>query len=377
MKKTIFAACIIGAAVMFAVPAYAGVDISAECAVVIDAATGRVICDRNAEQQHSMASTTKITTAITALENSTLDSIITMDEESAAQEGSSTYLHPGDQLTMEEMLYGLLLNSGNDAAWLVAKQVGGDVDTFVSMMNETAKRAGARNTQYKNPSGLDAEGHYTTALDLAKIARYAMNNDVFADIVRTRARRVTVLNRPADEQYFVNHNKLLEMYEGCSGVKTGYTQATGRCLVSSATRNGMTFIAVTLNAPDDWNDHMKLLDFAFANNTAKNIVAEGQVLKTETIDGTEYNFTAEEGYAIAEPLDTTIDTVTEVHMFRNLAGPVKAGDKVGYAAIFYGGEQVGKVNIVSEQDINTEKTLWPAYTMSDWFAYLAESWLKF
>lgn len=377
MKKTIFAACIIGISALFAVPAYAGVDISAECAVVIDAATGRVICDRNAEQQHPMASTTKITTAITAIENSSLTDVITMDDESVWQEGSSTYLDAGDQLTMEEMLYGLLLNSGNDAAWAIAKKVGGDVGTFVGMMNDTAKKAGAENTQYQNPSGLDAEGHYTTALDLAKIARYAMNNDVFADIVRTRARRVTVLNRPADEQYFVNHNKLLQLYEGCSGIKTGYTQATGRCLVSSATRNGMTFIAVTLNAPDDWNDHMKLLDFAFANNTAKNIVSEGQVLKTETIDGADYDFVAEEGFSIAETIGQTMDTVTEVHMFRNLAGPVKAGDKVGYAAVFYAGEQVGKVNIVAKQDINTEKTLWPVYTMNDWFGYLAESWLKF
>lgn len=354
------------------------VDISAESAVVIDAATGRMICDRNPELQHSMASTTKITTAITALEHSKLDEVVTMDRESFCQEGSSSYLQEGDQVTMEEMLYGLMLNSGNDAAWAIAKHVGGgDVNKFVEMMNETAKNAGAVHTQYKNPSGLDDEGHYTTAIDLANVARYAMQNDVFADIVRTRARKVNVLNRPDADQYFANHNKLLQLYDGCIGVKTGYTKATGRCLVSAATRNGMTFIAVTINAPDDWNDHMKLLDYAFANNEPKKVISGGQVLKTDNIDGNEYKFIADKDFIISETSGQTIDTVTEVHMLRNTAAPVKAGDKVGYASIFYDGKQIGKVNIASETDINVEKKLWPVYTMGDWFEYLASSWLAF
>ncbi|MCD7836213.1 MAG: D-alanyl-D-alanine carboxypeptidase, partial [Lachnospiraceae bacterium] len=292
MKKltaAVFAAMLM---IITGITAAAGVDISAEYAVLIDAATGRVILDRNADTEYPMASTTKIMTAIVALENSDPDDIVTMSETAAAEEGSSVYLQPGDQVTMRELLYGVMLNSGNDGAAAVAEYIAGSKEAFAEMMNAKAAELGLEHTHFENPSGLDQEGHYTTAADLAQLARYALKNEEFAAIVGTYDKRVTVINRPDAELYFVNHNKLLRQYEGCIGVKTGYTKSTGRCLVSAATRYGMTFIAVTLNAPDDWNDHMKMLDYAFNTYVARTVVADGEIITTENINGTDCDLIA-------------------------------------------------------------------------------------
>ncbi len=374
MKKFILLLFIFTAA---AKPAFA-VDISAESAYVIDAATGTGILERDCDTRLPMASTTKITTAITAIENGNLESVITITNEDAAIEGSSTYLDGGDQVTLEELLYGLMLNSGNDAAEAIARAVGGDTETFVEMMNETAAKAGAENTHYDNPSGLDSPEHYTTAKDLAKIARYAMKNEVFADIVSTKAHKAVILNAPDKEKWFANHNKLLRTYEGCIGVKTGYTKSDGRCLVSAATRYGMTFIAVTLNDPDDWNDHAAMLDYCFNNYVAKKIISASVPIKTETIGGREYEFYPEKDFAIAENVNSEpTDTVTEIHMKHNIITPLKSGDPVGYASVYMDGAEIGRVNIISPEAVETKTLLWPSYGIRDWCRYLAAEWLRF
>lgn len=233
--------------------AQAAVDVgtSASFAVAIDAQTGRILYEKNAHGRHSMASTTKIMTAIVALEHGNLDDVVTVSPAAAATEGSSMYLSPGEKITLGNLLYGLMLPSGNDAAMAIGEHVGGDIPGFAAMMNETAQKIGAVNTQFQNPSGLDAEGHYSTAYDMAIITRYAMKNPAFAEIVQTKKKMVPWEGKQWDRT-LENHNKLLSMYEGCIGVKTGYTKKTGRCLVSAAQRGGMTVICVTLADPNDW-----------------------------------------------------------------------------------------------------------------------------
>ena len=250
-------------------PAYAAAMAdSAECACVINGATGEVVFAKNAQTRHAMASTTKIMTAILALENSDADDVVTVTADAANQEGSAAYIEAGDKIKMKDLLYGLMLNSGNDAAYAVAEYITGSVDNFAERMNIKAEKLGLHDTHFANPSGLDAPDHYTTALDLAKLARYAMSNDDFREIVAERVYTAT-LPESGGTLTFSNHNKLLKTYEGATGIKTGYTKATGRCLVSSAKRDGMEFIAVTLNDPNDWADHAEMLDASFAAHYPK------------------------------------------------------------------------------------------------------------
>lgn len=285
MKKTILPLL---AAVIFCIqnlPAAAAPEISAEYACVMLADSGRVIYEKNAYARHSMASTTKIMTALLALENCELDAVVSVSRNAALQEGSSMYLRPGNQITMENLLYGLMLNSGNDAAVAIAEYIAGDTESFAKQMTARAKKLGAKDTQFQNPNGLDADGHYTTAYDLALITRAAMQNEIFREIVSTKIKTVPLVAGGA-ELYLANHNKMLKIYDGADGVKTGFTKATGRCLVSSATRDGVSVIAVTLRAPNDWNDHTQLLDDAFANYTAQTVCKAGECLQETQISGT-------------------------------------------------------------------------------------------
>ena len=213
---------------------------------LMNAVTGEVIFEQNMHEKLPPASTTKIMTAIIALENSKLYDVVEMTHNAVRSEGSSTYAKSGDKLYMEDVLYGLMLNSGNDAAYAIAQTVSGTQEDFAKLMNAKAKEIGAKNTCFLNPSGLPQEGHYTTAYDLALIAGYAMRNSKFFEIVSSKTHKVWPINRPENILEFSNHNKLLDMYEGCIGIKTGFTKKAGRCLVSACERDGMKYIAVTL-----------------------------------------------------------------------------------------------------------------------------------
>ena len=230
--------------------------LSAAAAVTMDADTGETLFAENADSRLPMASTTKIMTALVALGEGDLDRVYTVKKQYAAVEGSSMYLEEGERLTLRDTLYGLLLSSGNDAAAAVAGECGGE-RAFVDKMNAKARELGLTDTRFENPSGLPSDGHYTTARELAKITAAALRDPVFLDIVSTKT--CTAAGRT-----LVNHNRLLSLYEDASGVKTGFTRAAGRCLVSAAERNGRTVIAVTLNDPDDWNDHSKMLEYSFS-----------------------------------------------------------------------------------------------------------------
>ena len=232
--------------------------VSAASAILVDAATGRVLYEKDADTQRLIASTTKLMTALVAVESTPdLQRMVTVIPEYQA-EGSSMYLAVGEEITLEELLYGLLLHSGNDAALAIAGGCAGDVETFVGWMNQWASEIGMSNTHFSNPNGLDAEDHYSTAYDMALLAREVLENDVLREMVATKS--IHVAGRD-----LTNHNKLLWRYEGCGGMKTGYTMAAGRTLVSCATRNGQTLICVTLNAPNDWEDHEALFDYGFQN----------------------------------------------------------------------------------------------------------------
>ncbi|MCH5157699.1 MAG: D-alanyl-D-alanine carboxypeptidase [Clostridiales bacterium] len=239
---------------------------SATCMALIDGNSGELIFQKNGDKRMYPASTTKICTAITVLEHWTnLDLPIAVPSEAVGVEGSSLYLQRGEMLSVRDLLYGLMLQSGNDCATALAIIVGDSVEGFVKLMNETAQKAGAINTHFANPHGLHNPDHYTTAKDLCAISYYAMKNRTFRDIVSAKRHRTPYHNHDYDRN-FPNKNKILFNYEGGDGIKTGYTKAAGRCLVSSATRDGKSYICTVLNCGDMFEECMRLMDLAFAQS---------------------------------------------------------------------------------------------------------------
>ena len=238
-------------------------DVSAECAVLISQQTGEVIFQKNAYKHHSMASTTKIMTSLLAAQSGKLHDEITVSKEMIQVEGTSMGLLPGDSVSLYELIYGMLLPSGNDAANVTAYYLGGNVENFVKKMNIKAKEIGMENTSFVTPSGLDDENHYSTAYDMALLGRYAVNDPVFRSVCSSKKATLSYGNPPYKRTLY-NHNRLLESYKYAFGIKTGFTKKSGRCLVSYAEKDGTGLVAVTLNAPNDWNDHKLMLDYGFS-----------------------------------------------------------------------------------------------------------------
>lgn len=250
----------------------------ARAAALIDVTSGRILYSSRGDEPMLIASLTKIMTALVAIENGDITSKVKVGKNAFAKEGSSLYLKLGEEMTLKDMLYGLMLRSGNDAATAIAEHVGGSEQGFVYLMNAKAQELNLKNTHFANPHGLDAEGHFSSANDLAVLTAYAMHNPVFKEIVATK-------EKTADNPYekwdykWSNKNKMLRLYEGADGVKTGYTKKALRCLVSSATRDGQQLVAVTLNDGNDWNDHASLLDFGFNHYPLKTLVERGEAVK--------------------------------------------------------------------------------------------------
>lgn len=250
----------------------------ARAAALIDVTSGRILYSSRGDEPMLIASLTKIMTALVAIENGDITSKVKVGKNAFAKEGSSLYLKLGEEMTLKDMLYGLMLRSGNDAATAIAEHVGGSEQGFVYLMNAKAQELNLKNTHFANPHGLDAEGHFSSANDLAVLTAYAMHNPVFKEIVASK-------EKTADNPYekwdykWSNKNKMLRLYEGADGVKTGYTKKALRCLVSSATRDGQQLVAVTLNDGNDWNDHASLLDFGFNHYPLKTLVERGEAVK--------------------------------------------------------------------------------------------------
>ena len=331
-----------------------GLGVSARYACVIDALTGNVLFEKNAHERHSMASTTKIMTALVALENAELSDVVKVSNNAAGTEGSSIYLKSGEEITLEHLLYGLMLASGNDAAIAIAEHVGGSVPNFAKMMTDKAKSLGLKNTSFKNPNGLDADGHYTTAYDLAIITRAALENEKFKEIVSTKTKNISNGN----ESYMrtlSNHNKLLSLYNGCIGVKTGYTKKTGRCLVSAAERDGFRVIAVTLNAPDDWNDHKNMLDNAFKNYRKKPLIIKDMILKTIPVENgslKRLELLAGDNFYITLTGKDDLSSIELTYQSpQKIEAPIKKGSVIGNITISYKEKFLGKIDLLAGEDI--------------------------
>lgn len=338
------AAALLAAVLFFPVSA-----ISAQSAILVDATTGRVLYEKVPDKQRLIASTTKIMTALVVCEQSNVLDRVRIPSEAVGIEGSSMYLQAGEILTVQELLYGLMLHSGNDAAVALAIYCGGTVEGFVQLMNDKAHRLGMDNTHFANPNGLDAPGHYSTARDMAVLAAYAMENPIFAQTVSTKS--VNVGSRSLR-----NHNKLLWQVEGADGVKTGFTKSAGRILVSSAQRQGRRLIAVTMNAPDDWNDHKKLLEEGFTGYTQHQLVHKGQILGQVEIAGGEgvmVHLVAQEDFSYAltheEQPRVIIPGVGFVY------APVAEGQDAGYALICLDNKTIGRIPIAFGETVEQEQ----------------------
>ncbi len=318
-----------------ALPAARSLSLSAQSAVLIEAESGDVVFAKNADTPLPMASTTKIMTALVALELASPDRVIKTDARAVGVEGSSIYLVEGEELTLEQLLYALLLESANDAAAAIAIGLSGSIEAFADEMNRTARKMGLSNTHFTNPHGLDDEAHYTTAHELALIARAALENDLIRTVVSTY--KTTIPHAALETgRLLVNHNRLLRTYEGCIGVKTGYTKRSGRSLVSAAERDGVRLIAVTINAPDDWNDHAAMLDYGFTCYKSVTLCERAQVTHTLPLVG------GKASHAILENRDTlrvtlpiNAGTVTQsIECRRFEYAPVTRDGVYGYA-VFY------------------------------------------
>ncbi len=263
MKKLLSAAFAAIILISFCGVSASAVSTSASAAVLIEAESGDVIYEKDAHSRRGPASTTKIMTALVAAEHSSPDEIVSVDERAAGVEGSSAYLYPGEKVTMETLMYALMLRSANDAAAAIAYHVAGGIDEFAAMMNEKAAELGLGDTHFSNPHGLDDEEHYTSAYDLAIVARAALENETVGKIVGTKTYSAKMENGDAT-RVFHNHNRLLFSYDDIIGVKTGFTKKCGRTLVSAAERDGVRMIAVTLDDGDDWRDHRSMLDLGFS-----------------------------------------------------------------------------------------------------------------
>ena len=315
------------------------VEVSASAAILMDMDSGRVLYELRADDRMLIASTTKIMTALVAIRDGNLSDTVRISREAAYTEGSSMYLKEGEELTLETLLYGLLLCSGNDAAVAVAEHVGGSVKGFVERMNDTALALGMENSSFANPNGLDDEEHYSTARDMALLARAAMGNETLVRIASTRT--VTIAGRT-----MTNHNKLLSYVDGCLGLKTGYTRAAGRTLVSCVERRGQRLIAVTLQDGNDWADHQSLFEYGFSAYPAKRMAQLGHELDSR--DG--LPLIAADSFAW--PLGQGEALETAVVLDGPLTAPLRAGTRVGEAVFSLNGKEVGRVGLLAGRDFS-------------------------
>lgn len=335
-------AVLTAAVIAFSIPVRAGaVGTSASCAILMDADSRRILYAQNIYEARLIASITKLMTALVAVEREPdLEQVVTIQPEWLGSEGSSIYLKPGEQITLKALLYGLLLQSGNDAAMAIACFVAGDEASFVELMNQKAWELGMDHSSFANPSGLNHEDHYSTAYDMALLACACLENETVADICSTRT--ITIEGRT-----FANHNRLLYQYEGCVGMKTGYTERAGRTLVSAARRDGQTLVCVTLNDGNDWKDHASLLDYGFSTYPRVILCEKGQTFGGLPVSGS--LLTAVEAVAAREvsfPLMEGEELELEVNLTDAVQAPISAGTVMGIAWWKLNGQTVAYTDLV-------------------------------
>lgn len=341
--------------------------ISAKSAIVMVAATGEVLFEKNATEQRYPASTTKMMTIITALEDGKLDDTVTTSLNAANTDGSSMYLLAAERLKLLDMLYGVALVSGNDAAVAIAEHISGSVSNFAKLMTVKAHSIGATRTNFTNSSGLPDPRHYSTAHDLARIAAYGYKKPKFAEIVGTV--HTDIVRNNIRETYY-NENKLLNLYRGANGVKTGYTDAAGRCLVSAAKRGNTQVIAVVLDADSMWEDSMALLDYGFNQLSEKAVVQAGEVVDTVQVTYGKSGATpAVTRGSIVVPVSKNSEAALQivVDVAKNIAAPVAAGQSVGVVKVMYHDQEVASTEVILTESIQRKSLL---ARIKEYFAHL-------
>ncbi|MCR6545848.1 D-alanyl-D-alanine carboxypeptidase family protein [Dehalobacterium formicoaceticum] len=348
--------------------AYASPEVTAKSAILIDASSGRILFEKNAHERLPQASTTKITTALLALENADLSKQVQVPADFVNPGESNIYLGPGEVHPMEDLLYALLLKSANDAAEVIAIDIGGSVEQFAEMMNKRVKEMGLKDTHYVNPHGLNDERHYTSAYDLAMIAREALKNEKFREIVNTNKYEIPWEGNEYNRVAY-NTNRLLKTYEGADGVKTGFTRQAGSCLVGSATRNGMQLIAVTLNCNGMYQEMTALFDYGFQNYQKKEIFEENQTAGQIPVKGG----TSKTVHAVAKaPLGVAFNIKDKdllepsIYLPEKIKAPVKEGQRLGSAVVKIDENTFVTTELVAANDVGK----------SSFFAYLWDTFIS-
>ncbi len=341
--------------------------VAAKGAVLIDGASGRVLFGQNENAQYPMASTTKVMTTLLALERSQPDEAVTAGKNAAGVTGTSMYLSEGETLSMEHMLYGLMLRSGNDAAVAVAEHIAGSAPAFAELMNARAAELDA-DAHFVNPHGLDADGHRTSALGLARIMREAMKNPAFRAITATKRKVVPWVGNEYS-RVLENKNRLLTTYEGATGGKTGFTNKAGRCLVFSAEREGLELIGAVLNCPTWFDTATVMLDYGFDHFRLERAWdADAVIRAVPVVNGTAevVNAVAAQSLQAAVPIGGSVDVA--VSLPATLDAPVRRGDVLGTASIKTGGDMIATCDLVAASDV--EKV-----SLRAAFARLLRQWL--
>lgn len=351
MKKIICTVISAAMLIMLAPSAHAVslAGISAKASIIIEAQSGKVIAGKNEYEKLPMASTTKIMTTLLLIESGGLDEKFKVDNGAIMVEGSSMGLCEDDIVTKRALCYGMMLPSGNDAANETAVLLGGTAEKFADMMNEKAEQLGLSDTHFVTPSGLHDDGHYSTAYDMAKLTREALKNDTFREICGTSSKKLSFGNPPY-ERWLVNTNKLLALYDGCIGVKTGFTDEAGRCLISAAEKNGVTLICVTLNAPNDWNDHIRMYDYGFSVTESRSPdfdfsglyvdVAGGDTDRVRVAPAEVPNYTVVNGEVPEMSYKVTLD--------KFIYAPVSKGRKAGTIEFYSGDDLIMTAELAAE-----------------------------
>ena len=348
MTGAVLAVCIFFAA--FPAKTVHAAEVSAKACILMEAATGRVLFEKNAQQKLPMASTTKIMTTLLTIESGDLDTEFLVDSGAIHVEGSSMGLQEGDLVSKRDLCYGMLLPSGNDAANAAAVAVAGDIPSFIEMMNARAEEIGMTRTCFATPSGLDGEGHGASAYDMALLTREAMRDATFRSICAQPSACVNFGNPPYDRTLY-NSNKLLTMYEGVIGVKTGFTDDAGRCLVSACERGGVMLLCVTLGAPDDWNDHKKLYDMGFASVECRKLECpEGLTQSVAGSDRQEIAVKPSETVTIGAWEGDTSAVHTRVLKAPFAYAPVAAGEEIGTLEYYYENNLIAAVPLCAAED---------------------------
>lgn len=383
MKKSIISIsviCVVIFSMMTGFPVYGAEKptVSARAAVLISADTGEIIYSVNHEEKLPMASTTKIMTTLLCLESGDLDETFVVDSDAIKVEGSSMGLQEGDIVTKYALCCGMLLPSGNDAANAAAVRIAGSIEDFAVMMNDKAKEIGLSRTFFVTPSGLEGEGHGSSAYDMAMLAREALKNETFRDICSSEKIRISFGNPPY-ERWLTNTNKLLSMYDGVYGVKTGFTDEAGRCLVSACERDGKKLICVTLNDRNDWNDHIAMYEYGFQN--VKCIKPElPQQFELDIVGADENKITLKPdltSFGITTSMDDLSGFSYSMISAPFVYAPIYAGDQTAELKITYNGREVCRVPLIAENDYNMSETREKKDTNKNFFKKIAKKFMNF